>query len=265
MKKNTQRHQRSVSIDINPINVQIFDGVAFDFNQQKLFGVKNDKLYPLVGKSKLQFKRKKLNLSEKILHESVSANGEAFFNSNDPLLTYNHIIAVDTNTRDIQGTKVSVTAAFHLVPTGRNGELISASSTILAVIEAWDVVEKPENHGWWQVLKSVTEQSHLFPGSIVLVVDSDLGEHSAFNSREKPIFLDYYLPDNVTIIYGSDAGGPEHLTTQLVRYCHSTADTVFKNENLVMDLQGLVPGISGLYTYFRQWKDPGIFKKFTDR
>lgn len=138
MVKIARQHQRSVSISINPINLQIFDGIALDFSQQKLFGVKNGGFHPLVGEAKLQYKRQKQNSGQKILHESISANGEAFFNSNDPLLTYNHIIAVDTNTREVQGSKVSVTAAFHLVPTGRNGECVSASSAILAVIEAWD-------------------------------------------------------------------------------------------------------------------------------
>lgn len=264
MKKTKQQHQRSISISLNPVNLQVFDGIAFDFPQQKLFGVKNGELYPLIGQSKLQFKRKKLNAAEKILHESISADGATYFNSNDPLMTYNHVIAVDTNTRNIQGSTVSVTAAFHLVPAGKGDGYISAFSTLLSVFEVWNVVEKPENHGWWQVLNAVSKQADLYPGKIALVVDSDLGEHDSFNSREKPIFLDYYLPENVTIVYGSDKGGPEHLTTKLIKYCHNTADTVFKGQHVLMDIYELVPGDGGLFTYFRQWKDLSIFKNFAD-
>lgn len=264
MKKTKHQHQRSISISLNPVNFQVFDGLALDFDQQQLFGVKNGMLYPLVGQSKLQFKRKRQNGGDKILHESISADGKVHLNSNDPLLTYNHVIAVDTNTRTIQGSKVSVTAAIHLVPTGEQDGFMSASTTLLSVFEAWNVIEKPENHGWWQVLGAVSKQADFYPGKIALVVDSDLGEHELFNSREKPIFIDYYLPENVTIVYGSDKGGPEHLTTNLIKYCHDTADTVFKRQNVLIDTEGLVPGDGCLFSHFRQWNDLDSFKKFVD-
>ncbi len=119
MKKTKQQYQRSISISLNPVNFQVFDGFAFDLGQQQLFGVKNGTQYQLIGQSKLQYKRKKQNGGDKILHESISANGKVHLNSNDPLLTYNHVIAVDTNTRTMQDSTVSVTAAIHSFLLGR--------------------------------------------------------------------------------------------------------------------------------------------------
>ncbi len=264
MKNKPKIMKRSISIEFDPRNYVLLDGLILDFDQQKLLGYKDGEDRPLIGKSIFQFQRARANKVNKVLHSSMSANGEIYINSNHQLLSYNHVIAVDTNTKNVAGTPVSITAAFHFVPTSRNGTTVHGASSILSVFEVWEVVEKPENHGWWQVLKMITENISLFPGSIALVVDSDLGDHQAFNSREMPIFFDYYLPENVTIIYGSDKGGPEHLTTLLIRYCHNTADLVFENNNLVLDLKGLVPGVPGLYTYFRQWQDLSVFKKFAE-
>lgn len=264
MKKTKQQYQRSISIKLNPANLQAFEGVFIDAAQQQVFGLKNDELYPLIGQSTLQLKRKKQNDGDKVLHESISANGATYFNPNEQLLTYNHVIAVDTNTRQIQGSRVSVTAAMHLVPAGKNAGITTAFSRLLSVFETWNVVEKPENHGWWQILNAIAEQPELFTGKIALVVDSDLGEHASFNTREKPIFLNYYLPANVTIIYGSESGAPDQLTTKFIKYCHNTADTVFQRQNVLMEIQDLEPGDGRLFSHFRQWNDLDSFKKFVE-
>jgi 5-methylcytosine-specific restriction protein B len=41
----------------------------------------------------------------------------------------------------------------------------------------------------------------------------------------------------VTIIYGSDRGGGEHLSTKMIKYCHDLASDLYKGQNLVMDAE----------------------------
>jgi hypothetical protein len=248
-----KRQPRSFSIHIDPQNLREFDGVAFDFKEQKIWGNKNGDLYPLLGKTRLVYKRKRQNKQPKILHESISPTCDAWFSANHQLLSYDHLIAIDTNTYQLGGSTVSVTAAFHLIPTNIEPNFVSACTRVLALVEFWNVVNKPENLGWWQILEAISVYPNNFAGKIGLVVDSDLGNHQAFNNREMPIFGDYYLPENVSILYGSDKGGPEHLSTKMIKYCHNLALDLYKTKNMLLTTKNIVPGVKGVFSHIRQW------------
>lgn len=201
----------------------------------------------------MSYKRKRQNKHPKILHESISPTGDSWFGSNHQLLAYDHLIAVDTNTHHLNGSSVSITAAFHLIPSDVEVTHVNAWTRILALVEFWNVIGKPENLGWSQILRAISSYPDLFRGNIGLIVDSDLSEHQAYNNQDKPIYGDYYLPKNVTLIYGSDKGGPEHLSTKMIRYCHNLASDLYKTKNLLLNTKNIHSGIEGMYSHIRQW------------
>lgn len=251
--KKTVRKQRSFAIHMDPRNYYEFDGLVMDFNAQQIKGIKDGEHYPLIGESRLEFKRERENKAPKILHASSSATGDTWLSTNYQLLTYDHLIAVDTNTNFLHGSSVSITAAYHLIPEKHDQNHVYARSRVLALVECWNVVEKPENHGWWQILQALAKYPLEYAGKIGLIVDSDLGNHQAFNDRSLPIFSDFYLPENISIIYGSDKGGAEQLSTKMIKYCHDLAADVYKQKNLVVNTKNLRRGLEGLYTHIRQW------------
>ena len=253
MPKQHSRKPRSFAIHIDPSNLKEYEGVALDFNTQKVVGVKDGQSFPLIGKNRIEYKRSRDNKVDKILHASSSPSADTWFSTNHQLLAYDHLIAVDTNTNHLNGSDVSITAAYHVIPRSREPEQAFCHARVIAIFESWNVQCKPENLGWWQILHAIQQQPEDFTGSIGLVVDSDLGKHQAFNDRTEPIVSDFYLPENVTIIYGSDKGGAEHLSTKLIKYCHNLAADLFKNQNLVMNTDNLHSGLEGVYTHFRQW------------
>lgn len=224
-----------------------------DFNTQKVMGLKNGEHHTLIGETRLEFKRDRENKDPKILHASSSATKDAWFSTNHQLLSYDHLIAIDTNTNKVNGSSVSITAAYHLVPKSRNSDGVICRSRIIAMIECWNVTVKPENLGWWQILQALEDHPLEYAGKIGLIVDSDLGNHQAFNARTIPIIAGYYLPSNVTIIYGSDKGGGEHLSTKMIKYCHDLASDLYKRKNLTMIIKDLHQGLDGLYSHIRQW------------
>jgi len=254
MKKNITEHKRTLSIQMDEENYHVFDGLVMDLNSQKIYGLKDGEHFPLLGSSKLEYRRQRKNKLPKILHASSSATTDTYLNSNHQLLSYDHLIAVDTNTNYTNGSSVSITAAFHIMPGSEKSNFICCSAKVIALLEFWNVVEKPENLGWWKILEALQGHPN-FKGKIGLIVDSDLGDHTAFNLREKPIFRDFYLPENVTIIYASDRGGAEHLSTKMISYCHNLASDIFKEENLIMNIKNLYVGLEGVYSHIRQW-DP---------
>lgn len=252
MKQFDLRKKRTLVLELDPRNYDEFHGMLFNLNTQTIHGVRNGNIHPLVGKAKLQYQREREKGFPKVLHRSTSSTSDTFIDSNHQLFAYDHLIAIDTNTHSLDGLDVSITAAFHLKPESRGSKQVTCSAAILAVLEMWNVKEKPENLGWWQLLQSLRYRPDFF-GTIGLVVDSDLGNHDLFNSREKPIYDNYYLPDNVTLIYASDKGGPEHLSTRLIKYCHDLASDFYIPHKLIMQAKGIFPGIPGLFSHFRQW------------
>lgn len=260
VKKQPAELKRFVSLQMDIKNLQELEGFVLDFNSQKILGLKDGQPHPLIGSAQLEFKRERKNKEAKMLHSSSSAGAESYFSANHQLFTYDHIIAVDTNTNYVCGSSVSITAAYHFIPKYITSNSLSGCGSILALLEHWNVVEKPENLGWWQILQALRESIDFFKGKIALIVDSDLGEHQAFNSREKPIYKDFYLPKDVTIIYASDVGSFEHLSTKMIKYCHDIASELYKNENLLINIKDLRPGIEGQFSHFRQWDADSVLK-----
>lgn len=253
MKINPIEHKRIISIKMDAKNYYEYDGLEMDLNSQKVYGLKDGKRYALIGNSTLEYKRERKNKEPKILHTSTSATSDTYLDTNHQLLSYDHLVAIDTNTNYVNGSSVSITAAIHVIPGSRSSNLVHCKYRSLALLELWNVTEKPENFGWWQILQAIQNQPIFLNGKIALVVDSDLGEHLAFNNREKPICMNYYLPENVTIVYASDKGGAAHFSTKMIKFCHDLASHLFKEKNLVMLTKGLHPGIKGLYSHIRQW------------
>lgn len=185
------RKKRSFAIDMDPRNYYEFEALVMNFNTQKIMGLKNGERHPLIGETRLEFKRDRDNREPKILHASTSTTGDAWFSTNHQLLSYDHLIAIDTNTNYLNGSSVSITAAYHVIPQSRNPENSSCMARVLALIEFWNVVEKPEIFGWWQILQALADHPLEYAGKIALIVDSDLGDHQAFNNRTRPIFADF--------------------------------------------------------------------------
>jgi hypothetical protein len=253
MAKNTREYARSFSIHLDPRNLYEFEGFRFDFNSQRIMGVKNEEAFPLIGQTSLECNRDRKKGGKKVLHKSISPGGEARFNSNLQLLDYNHLIAVDTNTHQYQGASVSVTAAFHIIPEDVTSEQALCKCRVLALFEMWNVACKPENLGWWQVLQAIEKSPMGFEGTIGFIVDSDLGNHEKFNAKDEPIVGKYFLPENVRLIYGSDKGGHEHLSTKMIKYCHDLASDLYREESLLLNPNGLIKSLSELYSHARQW------------
>lgn len=246
-------------------NYYAYEGICLDFNEQKIWGIKDGNKHPLIGKSKLEFKRQRQNKGPKILHSSNNAAGDVYFSSNHQLLEFDHLIAIDTNTNRIGNSTVSITAAYHLIPRSRSSDQVMLNGQILAVVEFWNIKEKPENFGWWQILQSIELNRNFYQGKIVLIVDSDLGNHDAFNKRELPVFGDFFLPKDISIIYGSDKGGSEHLSTKMIKYCHNLASDLYKEKNLMIEVGGIQKFDGVECTHYRQWDlDKFKYREFAE-
>lgn len=140
----------------------------------------------------------------------------------EDLAQFESFIAVDTNSTEIQGVRVS--AAFFIVcrlkqePDGFRVESLdgqghlyefhdvplSSSAEMLAILKISHDTERG---------RGISSQPR-----IAFVNDSEMGRHSAISRRKQPIYGPHHLPERFVLRYASTDTGQE-LTNKLVRFC----------------------------------------------
>lgn len=104
-------------------------------------------------------------------------------------------------------------------------------------IECIEVKTKPENFGWVAALEQLHSKGYITTSTKVgMIVDSDLGNISAYNSRKKEVVPGTLLPANVQLIYASSDVGRENIVNKIL----AVADSV-SSQSLAAIQSGAVP------------------------
>ena len=168
----------------------------------------------------------------KTLSRVPQTEKEISFSSGDALKrNFDFVVAVDTNTRTIHGKQVSVTGvatAKHMIMPGPKGLVDYWKFDVPFCIEFVEVKAKPENLGWMAALEQLQVNGHIAAGpKIGMIVDSDLGNIPAYNSRKKEIVPGTLLPENVQLVYASSDAGKENLANKVLAIADSASSQVF--------------------------------------
>ena len=99
----------------------------------------------------------------------------------------------------------------------------------------WNIKEKPENVAWMTLIELLElNPQYTKELKVGIIVDSDLGNISDYNSGVLPIYGNFFLPINMKLIYGSSDRGKEHFANRLI----ALADKQSKNYISEAKLQG---------------------------
>jgi hypothetical protein len=139
--------------------------------------------------------------------------------------SFDLIIGIDTNTKTINGERVSVSSVVHCEVKKQPG---SAEPTSYYVNFPWNGIivfrncpeELPaEKFGWLALIEGFMCDSRNVAKRVAFVTDHDLDNHSQYNNRKTPISKDAYLPVNFTMMYGRSDGSNENLLNHVVKLC----------------------------------------------
>lgn len=177
---------------------------------------------------------------------SVPAGVSSGFSALEALRQYDHVVAIDTNSREIGGRKVGVCFAY-LIPGGFAAHAGDIPFVPLAAYAIAGIREgvNPEAVGWQLILSR-----HIVPaykpehGRLGVIVDSELGRgvHEAINARRAGYYADQMLPSFATLIYASDKE-TDTLPGMMMRYCHNHArDALAKIDWAGIGLDAWIPG-----------------------
>jgi hypothetical protein len=87
----------------------------------------------------------------------------------------------------------------------------------------------PERYGWKRFIETIVKADDFNPEyTYGIVVDSELGLLPKINAREEPVFEDYFLPSNVSLIYASADTGEDYFYNQLIRSTDRVASSALE-------------------------------------
>lgn len=153
---------------------------------------------------------------------------------NSEISNYDRVFAVDTNTlkkkaenHDIVSIGCVIEAIVKPIKSGH----IEIFSVLLTSFLSTKKVEKPENEVWFETIKYLYKQigEDIKNIKIALIVDSDLGNLSAYNNQDKPFFRDVFLPDNTKLIYASTDKKVDNIFNSLIIDADRASNKIFKH------------------------------------
>lgn len=159
---------------------------------------------------------------EKVVSSIAAPSSGASFSTFTTLKdSFDYLIAIDTNTKKIGDHQLSVCASYLIEQPLKSyvREVPFVGGPCYAMLDVNEAVN-PERLGWHLIIKN-----HFRAPSDVrigVIVDCELGEHQGMNSGAVPYYEGYFLPDNISLIYASDASN-DSLVNQMIRYCDKLA------------------------------------------
>ena len=141
------------------------------------------------------------------------------------------IIAIDTNTKVIGSESISATGIIHCVL-----QPMSKPDTYYADF-TWQRVMlfrncpnelSAEKFGWVTEIQRINRIPHSKLSRFVIITDHDLDSHASYNAQRVPIFKDFQLPDNFTLMYGRSDGPNLNLLNSPVKKCDKEANNILR-------------------------------------
>ena len=166
------------------------------------------------------------NKKEKILNKFWLYNERPPADIHVLLARYSAILAIDTNTYTYPsvGTVSVTTAAIGSIRHLEHGYLLGDCKHYYSAYRM-NVAGNPEVIAWADLIERLLKQYHGQRYRMAIVVDSELDDLASYNSRDKPIIQDQYLPERIELAFATDASGAaEYLPNKLITLCHKASE-----------------------------------------
>jgi len=147
---------------------------------------------------------------------------------NQILKSFDHLLAIDTNTNTINGISVSVSAFFLVKNIEIRPPVWNVQLFPLEVVEFHECLVPAEKIGWYYLIKRCIENN--VSGRVGVITDHDLANIRAYNDRKKPIVNNVFLSDGFELIYASAERDTKYqIANAAIAQCDKTADQLLKH------------------------------------
>jgi len=143
--------------------------------------------------------------------------------------SFDIVIGVDTNTRTIGENNISTTYVIYC-----DIQRISEDGFCNVEFQNHGVILfrnctsdlHPEKFGWIQTLNELYRDPRNIGKKIGIITDHDMSNHKAYIERKLPIYKEFYLPVNVSLLYGRADGANDTMLNCIVRLCDKKSNEV---------------------------------------
>lgn len=204
-----------------------FQGMTFEDGQVYVHLPSGEKVKANAVFSQTQYTR--TSGKDKVL---ISVPGRATFDIPASLASdFDAIWAIDTNTKQINGDMVSISCILqcYAKKTGnaQQIEILYRKHGNVAFKNCPN--NESERFAWFRLVTMIISSPRYSQNlRFAVITDHDLSRHSKYNAKELPIWKDFYLPDNFTLIYASSDLGKENILNMLLKECDKDATNILK-------------------------------------
>jgi hypothetical protein len=175
---------------------------------------------------------------------SVPTFGSSPFTTAKALLDYDRVIAIDTNSRRVDGARWAICCSYY-VPETLNcyrGEIPWLPLGAFLIRGIADGVN-PERIGWHLTLQNYLPRFRHDDESLAIVVDSELGQHQEINARKVGYYSSNFLPPRTALVYASSDKDKNTLQGVMIRACDAVSRKIWEQmEPTLANLQGSCRG-----------------------
>jgi len=250
-----RKKPRTYSFSLNPSILNTHDGIALEKSTGRILGIKNNEIVPLPGECTVNIHYKRESGKPKHLQNFTFNSKDIQLEPNLVLTKYKHYFFIDTNKKIIDDDEVFLASVVHAYINFSNKNEYLFNYSLLTYLEYHNIKGKFENFSWCELIKAI-HSSNDYKDEIAIIVDSDFDQLVNYNNRSQPIYADFYLPDNFTLIYATAEKNTKNdsLLNRMMFECDKSA-TRMLNQERTLDPSGLKYHKNMPYTAFRQWID----------
>lgn len=187
----------------------------------------NGRLEPATHTITIGHRRENPEKPFKTVTEVHTRAEQIFVDVNREILRYDKRYAVDTNTRN--GISASVMVE-HVINTSESDKILLRFFPIL--------ISKgkscPEKYGWMKFIETFVDSESNRGKTIAFIVDHGLDVIPNINSWSIPLFENFYLPQNITLLYSSadSAKKNDAISNWVIYHCHDFANKALSQQPL---------------------------------
>jgi hypothetical protein len=179
------------------------------------------------GSTKTVSSYSRANGKQKIVSSTPTANPSPF-STKRAIFSYDRVIAIDTNSRLVQGRRHAICTSYQVEQrlTNERSEFPYVHLFSFLIKDIKDGIN-PERIGWHLVLSRFLQTLHLEADRLAIVVDSELGLHQRINTRSEGYYGEHVLPNNCAFVYASADADNETLPGAMIKICDKTSSMIF--------------------------------------
>jgi hypothetical protein len=203
-----------------------FQGVSFEGDQIWVHPLSGEKTQADAVFSQKQYIRK--SGKDKVVY---SIDGKVIPDTASVLTGYDIIYAIDTNTKPINGEKVSVSSILECYPklneTARQIEVKYRIKGNMLFKNCPN--NESERYAWARLVAMITSTpAYRSDLKVALLTDCDLNKHHQYNTKQLPIYEDLYLPANFHLVYASSDTSSDSILNMFIAVCDRNAGDIIR-------------------------------------